>query len=349
MKSGRDAPRGRAGMREVAAAAGVAMSSVSRVLSGHPDVSPGMRERVLDAVEQLGYQPNLLAQSLRWRETLTVGFVVGDISNPLLATIVEGAETTLRDAGYSMLLTNSEGDPAPGRLAREAVRAPAGRRADPVAGARRPRPRRWSCSERVAVPMVLVDRDVPVAIEASRVLADHRTGMRAAVEHLVDLGHRRIGLIVGQSIRPTTERVAALEEVFAQRGLDPTFSVLRGPTMSDAWGEQATRDLLDGPEPPTAIIAGGNQLLIGSLRVLAERGIEIGAGLSLVGCDDVAITELFRPPIATVRRDNRAMGRIAAELLLRRLKPAEDDAGPEEVVIPTEFVPRQSCVAPAGA
>ena len=70
-----------------------------------------MRQRVLDAVEELGYQPNLLAQSLRWRETLTVGFVVGDISNPLLATIVEGAETTLRDAGYSMLLTNSEGNP----------------------------------------------------------------------------------------------------------------------------------------------------------------------------------------------------------------------------------------------
>jgi LacI family transcriptional regulator len=348
VKSGRDAPRGRAGMREVAAAAGVAMSSVSRVLSGHPDVSPGMRERVLDAVEQLGYQPNLLAQSLRWRETLTVGFVVGDISNPLLATIVEGAETTLRDAGYSMLLTNSEGDPA---LDASHVKLFERRQVDGLilSLARDDHSPTLELLGRVAVPMVVVDRDVPVAIEASRVLADHRKGMRAAVEHLVDLGHRRIGLIVGQSIRPTTERVAALEEVFAQRGLEPTFSVHRGPTMSDAWGEQATRELLDGPEPPTAIIAGGNQLLIGSLRVLAERGIEIGAGLSLVGCDDVAITELFRPPIATVRRDNRAMGRVAAELLLRRLKPAEDDAGPEEVVIPTEFVPRQSCVAPAGA
>ncbi|HLB03886.1 MAG TPA: LacI family DNA-binding transcriptional regulator, partial [Gaiellaceae bacterium] len=98
-------------MREVADLAGVAMSSVSRVLSNHPDVSPSMRERVLLAVEELGYKPNLLAQGLRRRETLSVGFVVGDISNPLLARIVMGAEAALREGGYSMLLTNSEGNP----------------------------------------------------------------------------------------------------------------------------------------------------------------------------------------------------------------------------------------------
>ena len=99
-------------MREVADAAGVAMSSVSRVLSGHPDVSPVMRERVLAAVERIGYQPNMLAQSLRRQETLSVGFVVRDISNPLMSEIVKAAETRLREGGYSMLLTNSESDPA---------------------------------------------------------------------------------------------------------------------------------------------------------------------------------------------------------------------------------------------
>jgi LacI family transcriptional regulator, galactose operon repressor len=103
---------GRSSMRQVAEMAGVAMSSVSRVLSGHPDVSPAMRERVMEAVERLGYEPDLLAQSLRRKATRSVGFVVGDISNPLLAEITLGAETTLREAGYSMLLTNSENDPA---------------------------------------------------------------------------------------------------------------------------------------------------------------------------------------------------------------------------------------------
>src|SRR4029450_12680877 len=98
-------------MREVAERAGVAMSSVSRVLSGHPDVSRAMSEKVMRAVEELDYQPDILAQRLRPRETLSVGFVVGDISNPLFAEIVTGVESTLHTNGYSMLLTNSLGDP----------------------------------------------------------------------------------------------------------------------------------------------------------------------------------------------------------------------------------------------
>src|SRR3954453_11328570 len=98
-------------MRQVAERAGVAMSSVSRVLAGHPDVSPAMTERVARAVEELDYRPDILAQSLRRRETLSSGFVVGDISNPLVAEIVTGAESALHANGYSMLLTNSRGRP----------------------------------------------------------------------------------------------------------------------------------------------------------------------------------------------------------------------------------------------
>ena len=111
MSAERPRGRGRASMREVAERAGVAMSSVSRVLSGHPDVSPAMSEKVMAAVAELDYQPDILAQSLRRRETLSVGFVVGDISNPLFAEIVVGVESTLHTNGYSMLLTNSLGDP----------------------------------------------------------------------------------------------------------------------------------------------------------------------------------------------------------------------------------------------
>src|SRR4029453_6739099 len=147
--------------------------------------------------------------------------------------------------------------------------------------------------ERVTVPLVMVDRELPPEGPARRVLADHRSGMRTAGEDLVGLGRRRRGLVVGQPTRPPIERVAALEEVFAARGLPPTYRVLRGEAMGASWGEEATRQLLDDPEPPTAIIAGGNQLLIGALRVVAERGLEIGPRLSLVGCDDVAITELY--------------------------------------------------------
>ena len=325
--------RGRASMREVAARAGVAMSSVSRVLSDHPDVSPVMRERVRRAVEELGYKPDLLAQSLRRRETRSVG---------LLAEIVKGAETALRASGYAMLLTNSEGDP---ELDAEHVRLFEQRRTDGLilSLAREDHPPTLEALEALDVPIVVIDRVLRSSLVVSRVLSDHAHGMHAAVNHLFDLGHRRIGLTLGQPIRPSNERRRAFEEAHAARGLEPG-PIVAG-RLSVEFGVEATRELLDAADRPTAIIAGGNQLMIGALKVFSERGLEVGRDISFLGCDDIPITGLYRPPLAVVRRDNVAIGRKAAELLLRLLK---DGGIATEVVLPTEFVPRPSCAAPGG-
>jgi LacI family transcriptional regulator len=329
-------------MREVAERAGVAMSSVSRVLSGHPDVSAPMRERVMAVVSELGYQPDLLAQSLRRRETRSVGFVVGDIANPLLAEIVKGAERTLRDDGYSMLLTNSENQPE-----RDAahVRLFEQRRVDGLmlSLAAEDNPDLIGVLKQFDTPAVLVDRDLPPDVGASAVLSDHRGGMRDAVTHLLDLGHRRIGLILGQPMRPSRERRAGLEEAFAARDLPATYIVVEG-MLAVEHGRNATRQLLDAEDAPTAIVAGGNQLLIGALEELLARGLAIGRDVSLVSCDAIDVTELFTPPIAVVRRDNREIGRQAAALLLERL--GEVDPGPRTVVLPTAFDARASAGPP---
>jgi LacI family transcriptional regulator len=328
-------------MREVAERAGVAMSSVSRVLSGHPDVSPAMSERVMQAVEELDYRPDILAQSLRRRETLSVGFVVGDISNPLFAEIVTGFESTLNASGYSMLLTNSLGDP---QLEAAHISLLSHRRVDglviSVLDETHPEP--LGKLRELDIPVVVLDRNLPPEIPVSRVLSDHRSGMKAAALHLLDLGHRLIG---GSGVRPAIERRAGLEEAFAERGLPPTFT-LDESSLAIEHGAEAMRKLLDGPDRPTAVIAGGNQLMLGALRVVSERGVALGDELSFVGCDDVAVTDLYRPAVAVVRRDNRAMGRTAAELLLARMR---DGAEPSDVVLPTEFVARPSCGPPPAA
>ena len=328
-------------MREVADRAGVAMSSVSRVLAGHPDVSPAMTEKVMRAVEELDYQPDMLAQSLRRRQTLSVGFVVGDISNPLIAEIVTGVESTLHTNGYSMLLTNSLGDPL---LEAAHIALLSHRRVDGlvISVLDETHPEALGKLRELDIPVVVLDRNLPAEIPVSRVLSDHRSGMKAAGLHLLDLGHRRIGLIAGAAVRPALERRAGLEEAFAERGLPATYTADEG-VFSVEHGAAAMRRLLDLPEPPTAIIAGGNQLMLGALRVVSERGLTLGRDLSFVGCDDVAITDLFQPAVAVVRRDNYAMGRTAAELLLARLR---DGAPPSDVVLPTEFVARPSCGAP---
>ncbi|MBV8080121.1 MAG: LacI family DNA-binding transcriptional regulator [Actinobacteria bacterium] len=323
-------------MREVAQLAGVAMSSVSRVLSGHPDVSVGMQSRVLAAVAELGYQPDLLAQSLRRQETMTIGFAVGDISNQLFAEIVASAETTLRTAGYSMLLTNSE---ASAELDAAHIRLLAQRRVDGIilSVGDEQNPDTLAALERLDVPVVILDRDVPMP-GAVNVFSDHRRGMRQAVAHLLDLGHRDIAMINGQTLRPARERRAALEACYEERGLPPTYRFVDG-TFSVEFGARAAGDLLSQEHPPTAIIAGGNQLMLGSLKVLRARGLRLGRDISFVGCDDIPVSELYDPPIAVVRRDTAAMGHSAAELMLALLagEPVED------VTLPSEFVARASC------
>jgi LacI family transcriptional regulator len=331
-------------MREVADVAGVAMSSVSRVLSGHPDVSEGMRRRVMAAVESLGYTPDMLAQSLRRRATLSIGFVAGDISNPLMASIVKGAERELRRRQYSMLLMNSEGD---ADRDAEHIRLFEQRRVDGLmlSLAREDHPSTLSALAETDTPRVVVDRHLPGATNASGVLSDHRSGMRAAVGHLLDLGHRRIGLILGRPVRPARERLSGLEDAYSERGLPGTFTVSEG-VLSPEHGRAATRRLLDVEDPPTAIITGGNQLLAGTLEELRDRSLLVGADISIVSCDTISTTELHQPPIAVVRRDTVELGRRAAELLLRRLEGA---AAPETVTLPTEFVARASCAPPPTA
>ena len=294
-------------------------------------------EKVKRAVAELA-TPDMLAQSLRRRETLR-RLRGGDVSNPLIGEIVTGAESKLGAKGYSMLLTNSVGEP---QLEAEHVARLSQRRVDGLmisidethpARLGKPRARRpWSCSTASCRPS-----------NGSRVFSDHRSRIRAAGLQALDLGHRRIGLIAGARCDRARaarraggglRRARATGDVHRQRGY-----VLR------EHGAAAMRRLLDLPDPPTAMITGGNQLMLGALRVVRERGLTLGHDLSFVGCDDVAITDLFQPAVAVVRRDNYAMGRTAAELLLARLR----DGAPPSRCRPPHGVRRQAELGKAAA
>lgn len=337
--------RKRASMREVADLADVAISSVSRVLSGHPDVSADMRDRVLDAVRQLEYEPDFLAQSLRRGATLSVGYVVGDISNPLISSITSGAESVLRSGGYSMLLMNSEND---AELDGAHIRFFQARRVDGMilSLASERHQATLDILDQVDVPVVMVDRDVAADLDASIVRNDHRAGMRAGVGHLLDLGHRRIALITGGlDLWPVRERIAGMAEAVATRGVpDETISLVG--SLSAEHGERSTEQVLAMDPRPTAIIAGGNQVLAGCIRAIQRHGIRIPDDISLVTCDEVDLSELHSPPISAIARDTLLLGRTAAELLLERIGGAD----PRTVLLPTTFTARPSTgPVPAGS
>lgn len=334
---------GRPSVHEVAELAGVAISSVSRVLSGHKDVSEKMRDRVVAAVARLGYEPDFLAQSLRRGSTRTVGFVVGDITNPVMASCVQGAEAVLRGSGYSILLMDSGGDPA---LDEAHIRLLRSRRVDGMilSLASEKRRRTLDLLVDLDVPVVLLDREVPTRAHANAIYSDHRAGMKAAVSHLLTLGHRRIALMTPPlEMRAGRERVAGMKEAIAEQGLRDETMVFPG-RLQPEHGEASTEEALAAAEPPTAIIAGSNQLLIGVLRALDKHSIQIGRDMALVTCDDSAVTEVFRPALATISRDLVGMGRTAGQLLEKRLRQVDQ---PEVVILPTTYQPRASACPPA--
>jgi LacI family transcriptional regulator len=336
----------RASLRDVAQLAGVAVSSASRVLTDHPDVSPAMRRRVLTAADQLGYEPDFLAQSFRSGATFSVGFVVRDISSPLLAAIALGAERTLRAGGYSMLVLNSEADPI---LDAEHIRLLERRRVDGllISLSDEANHETLSAMSELSVPTVLIDREVAGAHGSSAVLADHEMGMQAVVANLADLGHRVIGLVAGPlEVRPGREGARSFRAACAKHEIEAR--VESGPFAAEH-GFAATNRLLapsrargTGALLPTAIVAGSNQIFPGVLKALRKRGLRIPAEISLVTFDDLPLLELLDPPIDVVRRGAADFGQTAAELLLRRLA----DGNPESILIPTVFERRGSSAPP---
>ncbi|HVF75552.1 MAG TPA: LacI family DNA-binding transcriptional regulator [Acidimicrobiales bacterium] len=336
----RQAENGRVGIKDVATTAGVAISSVSRVLSGHPDVSAEMKARVLEAVEAVGYEPDFLAQSLRRGVTSTVGFLVGDISNPLFSEIAVGAELALQEAGFAMIIANSQGAPEQDAAQLRVLRQ---RRVDGMIVSLADERNRVAARllRDMGRPFVLVDREITGAGATSAVLSDHAAGMRAAAAHLIDLGHRRIGFAGGTpTVRPTRARADALVEACAgRRGVR---AVVDCGAFTAEHGELATARMLDSATPPTAIIAGGNQLLVGVLRAIRARGLHVPGDISLVTCDTTPLAELLEPPLARITRDARELGRMAATLMLGAMQGNRA----RRIELPVEFSPGESCAAP---
>jgi LacI family transcriptional regulator len=327
-------------IRDVARKARVSLSSVSRVLTEHPDVSKEMRHRVLSAAGSLGYEPHFIAQSLRRGVTHTLGFLIGDISNPVFADVIRGAEDFARAKGYAVMLTNSEGNPA---LDAEHLRLFLKRRVDGImlSTAETGSPEVARALTNPTVPFVVLDRDTPPNSRVSTVYGDHAAGMREATAHLINRGHRGIAMVSGSHyLKPARERIEGFRQAFRDAGLTPKEDLIRIGTMRPEVGREETVRLLSLPEPPTAIIAGSNRLMTGVLEGIHQANLTVGRDLALVGCDDVDLARLYTPAISVVVRDQYRMGQVACELLLERL--ATPDAPIRSVTLPTRFVARAS-------
>lgn len=330
-------------IRDVARKADVSVGTASRVINGEASVKQAVRARVLAAIQELDYRPNAVAQSMRRRSTKMVGCIIREINIPSLAAFVRAAQGVLDEAGHSLLLSNSHG--LASRERKLLDRLESQKTEGVLFGPYTKMDETFDAFLRgLSAALVLVDRDQPDWTDC--VMADHAGAMEAATTHLLELGHRRILLMTGAGdIYPARERIAGYKRAFEKKGLPSPEDMIRSTGFSASEGFDEVTRALTQEARPTAVIAGGIDMLPGVLRAIRHLGLSIPAEVSVLDTGDSELAQLHKPPISTVRWDQGAIGRIAAQLLLNRIENPRMET-PQRVLIPVEYIPRQSFAPP---
>ncbi len=325
-------------LHDVARAAGVSLITASRVVGGGPNIAAATRMRVEKAIRELGYRPNHLARTLRSGATShTIGLVIEDIANPFYAGIVKAAEEVARQRHCLVITASCEEDP---NLEREVVGALLQRRVDGLVlvPASNGNHRYLRAEVRLGTPVVFADRR-PVGFRADSVVLDNVGGARLAVEHLLRQGHRQIAVVGDPPTMPTAEeRRAGYQAALEAAGVPYDPKLVRMLSHDVDQAEQAARQLLKLPDPPTAIFALNNRNCIGTLQAVDGRRVAV------VGFDDHELFALPTNRVTVVGYDLAELGRTSVRLLFQRIDG--DRAAPRSVVLPTYLIRRGSSEVP---
>ncbi|MEV1130724.1 LacI family DNA-binding transcriptional regulator [Agromyces sp. NPDC049794] len=332
---------------DVARHAGVHKATVSRALNAHTQaqVNAETAKRVREAARELGYVPNFVARGLRLNHSMTVGVIIPDVANPIFPPIMRGIEECLQPRGYTALLANTDGQAA---VEEAAFHSLLQRRVDGfiVATGRLDDQPVIAGAFGDGVPVVMVNRwagSAPYPV----VTADNERGIRAAVEHLHELGHRRIAHLAGPANFSTTrQRAEAFEAVMASM-TDVAASVLEAGALSADAGAAAMDELLTRASPrPTAVIAANDLVALGAIRSLRSHGLRCPEDVSVVGYNDMPFAADFWPALTTVQIPLREIGVQGARMLLDAIEAGHQE--PATLTLPVTLVVRGSTtIAPS--
>lgn len=325
---------------DVAARAGVSVSTVSRWMSGQPVRSA---EAVRQAVEELAYRPNVMAQSLKSGRRGTIGVVVPDISNPFFAAVVRGLEQASRQLSYRLLLANTDES---NDLEAEVLADLNGRVDGFILAPAHEHDRAPLQLHEDGVPAVLLDREVNGGELFDVVIVDNVNGAASAARHLIDLGHTAIAMISGPlDTTPGRERRDGFVSALAEAGLELAPQYDLTGDFREASGRSLTLQLLSLPIPPTAIFTANNLMTEGALTALRDMRVQVPAAISIVGFDDLSLGSLLQPPLTCVSRPDVEQGALAMRLLLSRIADHSQDP-PRRVVLDTHLLVRGSTAPP---
>jgi DNA-binding LacI/PurR family transcriptional regulator len=329
-------------IRDVAERAGVSTTTVSHVLNGTRKVEPATAAKVESAIDELGYRPNALARSMRRGRTHTVGVVIPDIANPFFGDLARSLEDHMFEAGYSAIICNSDGDSKKEARYLEVLLS---KQVDGLllVAASQPSEVLLDLVER-GTPTIVVDRELG-DLSVSQVMVANRQGGYLAGQHLLELGHRDIGVIAGPGrLGTSARRLEGFIAALADAGVDlPPTRVMRGDFRATS-GRAAVDAWLAQPAVPTAIFAENDLMAIGALSAAHRSGIDVPGDLSVVGFDGIAFGADVTPPLTTVTQSIEDMAAAAIELLFERLRDA--DASPRLVELPVTLAVRGTAGPP---
>ncbi|MBL8581700.1 MAG: LacI family DNA-binding transcriptional regulator [Rhizobiaceae bacterium] len=329
--------RTRVTIRDIAREAGVSTATVSRVMNNPDTVSRRTLETVNAVIARHGYLSDGIAVSLALARTLTIGVVIPTITNSIYAASTQAIQGAARAAGYTVLLGVSEFSPTTeDQLIRQLLK----RRVDGLilTGVERSSEIYESIGA-ARIPFVVTWKQADAAAGMASVSFDNYQGARLAMSHLVELGHRRIGLVCGRSKLNdrARERRRAYQDVMREIGTDVRHDWVHEADFDHAEGRRAMQKLLAAPSRPTAVFCANDIQAIGALFECQEQGIEVPGQISIVGFDDVPAAQYVRPQLTTIRVPAQAMGEIAAKRLLEAIDRRGEPVGQ---TLPVELVVR---------
>jgi len=332
----------RVSIKDVAQAAGVSHSTVSRALGDSPLVKAETKTHIKRLAQEMGYTPDAIARSLVTRQTRTVGVVVTTITDPFVAEVVQGIEDTALKNDYSVILASSAAEPDREVAAVEMLRA---KRVDSViVTSSRVGALYLEHLERIGVPVVLINNHNEQSGRYTfSVSVDNQHGGHLATRHLIEQGHRRIAYVSGTADQSDSAgRLAGYRQALEENGIpfDPAL-VVPGNGRLDG-GERALHALISLDSPPTAVFCYNDMTAIGLLCAARQAGLSVPEDLAVVGFDDVPLASYISPPLTTVAQPQRDMGRQAMSMALTLM--AADDLSPplSDVVVKGRLIERET-------
>jgi LacI family transcriptional regulator len=328
-------------LADIARELGVSKMTVSRAINNHPEINGETRARVLEVARRLNYQPNHHARALATNRSYLFGVVVPDLMHSYFAELLRGIESVVRPAGFQIVICNTEEDAAREVSEVEALR----HRMDGLIIASALLPTATQDYRRMikeGAKIVLIDREL-ADLRCPSVTTDNVKVGQLATQHLIELGHRRIGHLHGTQSTVATDRLAGYRQTLEKNRLRYEPKIVRECGFLEEQGYEAMRTWIVSGDFPRAIFAANDPIAIGALRALEENGLRAGQDVALVGAGNIRHGDMLRTPLTTVSWSRAEMGQAAATILLSLLN---DETRPgkskQRVIITPELIVRQS-------